>query len=295
MTRKQRKRLRLEELEPRILFSADLPMAAPLTFDGESHQYVDSLQDRTTTTTEAASVTSYEIVFVDLRTPDFNSLVEDIFQNAQDSGRRIELILLDSDQDGLQQISDVLATRENVDALHIVSHGTDAEFMVGGSVVNHSELLRNAETLGSWSDTLSPSADLLIYGCDLASGAEGQHLISTLATLTGADVAASDDITGHASLGGDWELEYRVGSIETVEISTQLASDEWLATLAVGATNLNACDFYTEDTTLQLTPIVVTGAASGTVPATLTLSDSGAGALSTGSSGLNPIVWMLRR
>ena len=45
-------------------------------------------------------------------------------------------------------------------------------------------------------------------------GEEGQTLADTLAELTGADVAASTDPTGQASLGGDWELEHQVGTVE---------------------------------------------------------------------------------
>ena len=43
----------------------------------------------------------------------------------------------------------------------------------------------------------------------------GGSLLDRLGTLTGADVAASDDLTGSARLGGDWDLEYGNGRIET--------------------------------------------------------------------------------
>ena len=35
-----------------------------------------------------------------------------------------------------------------------------------------------------------------------------------LSQLTGADVAASDNLTGSAALGGDWELEVKIGNVE---------------------------------------------------------------------------------
>ena len=40
-------------------------------------------------------------------------------------------------------------------------------------------------------------------------------LLDDIAEMTGADVAASDDNTGHAIFGADWDLEYNVGAIET--------------------------------------------------------------------------------
>ncbi|MCX7093828.1 MAG: lectin-like protein [Methylobacter sp.] len=50
------------------------------------------------------------------------------------------------------------------------------------------------------------------------------------------------------------------------------------------ATNLNAAETYTEDTALNLTDIVVTDTDSASVTATLTLSDTAAGSLNTGTS-----------
>jgi hypothetical protein len=51
------------------------------------------------------------------------------------------------------------------------------------------------------------------------------------------------------------------------------------------ATNLNAPETYTEDTPLNLTDILVADVDSSTLTATLTLSDSSVGALSTGTFG----------
>ncbi len=55
-----------------------------------------------------------------------------------------------------------------------------------------------------------------------------------MAELTGADVAASDDRTGHESLGGDWDLEYTAGDIEA-EVAVSLpVQAKWAATLNQG-------------------------------------------------------------
>lgn len=58
--------------------------------------------------------------------------------------------------------------------------------------------------------------------------------------LTGADVAASEDPTGSAALGGDWVLEQQVGQIETnvpVSAAAQQSWDGLLATFTVTNTN----------------------------------------------------------
>lgn len=89
----------------------------------------------------------------------------------------------------------------------------------------------------------------MIYGCDIAGGEEGLALLEKLNSLTGTDIAASDDRTGHATLGGDWEFEYRVGEFETsIVFSTTIQSD-WAGVLAPTITNLDGETLsYTEVT-----------------------------------------------
>ena len=59
----------------------------------------------------------------------------------------------------------------------------------------------------------------------------GRQPAGWLATLSGADVAASDDLTGAQALGGDWELEVRTGYVETaVAFSTEVQQD-WFGVL----------------------------------------------------------------
>ena len=292
MARKNRKRplkakpTQIEELEPRILFSADLPgLLAPLAHDGNPEGFAETQQLKPSGVSEIeVTQARQELVFVDPSTPDRDALVRDIVGSG-DNTRLVEVVLLDETREGLQQISDVLKSRDGLDAIHIVSHGTDGVLALGAETLNLDTLLINAEEVASWGNALSESADLMIYGCDLAATVDGENFVATLAGLTGADVAASDDTTGHTSLGGDWQLEFSTGAIETATITNQGVSGNWLATLAIGASNLDAGETYVEDTPLDLADIVVSGSASGTVTATLTLSDIGAGTLSTATSG----------
>ena len=55
----------------------------------------------------------------------------------------------------------------------------------------------------------------MLYGCNVGTGAIGQQFVESLAQLTGADVAASDDVTGGVVAGGDWALESTTGPIES--------------------------------------------------------------------------------
>ena len=45
-----------------------------------------------------------------------------------------------------------------------------------------------ADAIATWCDALTADGDILIYGCDVASSAQGEQLIEALAELTGADL-----------------------------------------------------------------------------------------------------------
>jgi len=77
--------------------------------------------------------------------------------------------------------------------------------------------------------------DLLIYGCNLAGSSDGTDLVNSLSDITGADIAASDDVTGNDILGGDWDLEYQTGDIETDIAFTEDTQDNWQGTLKADA------------------------------------------------------------
>ncbi len=83
-----------------------------------------------------------------------------------------------------------------------------------------------------WQDSLTDDADLRVYGCQVASTTDGQDLAQALSSLLSVDVAMSLDSTGASALGGDWQLEYKVGDIDDsyqVQVHTE---DEWQGLLA---------------------------------------------------------------
>ncbi len=130
-----------------------------------------------------------------------------------------ELLLLDTNRDGSQQIAEYLEGRGTYDSVHVISHGSAGQIILGNETLNVSNLSENAAQLQVLAAHLTRDADILIYGCDIASGPNGSNLLTQLATLTGADLAASSDATGSASKGGNWVLEQRTGSIESKAIS----------------------------------------------------------------------------
>ena len=129
-------------------------------------------------------------------------------------------LILDENQDGIQQISEALAQYSGLQAIHLISHGSNASLTLGTSTLNNGTLDTYADQLHSWSQSLSSDADILLYGCNVAQDANGQAFISQLSALTTADVAASNDLTGSATLGGDWHLEETSGEIEASTLSS---------------------------------------------------------------------------
>ena len=178
--------------------------------------------DTSTTTTQPSS----ELVFVNQDIQDSDQLVEDIVSR-EDRDRSIEVIVLDDEQDGIAQVTQILDTRSDVSAVHFVGHGLEGQFKLGSSWLDSSTLLQQSDTLASWGSALSEDGDILLYGCNLAATAEGQLLVDSLGSLTGADVAASDDDTGHAIFNADWELEYTAGDVETTVVFSQELQGEW--------------------------------------------------------------------
>ena len=179
---------------------------------------------------------SNSIVFLDAAVEEIDVLLAGI-------GDAAEVILLDSGRDGVEQIAEALADRSDVDAVHIISHGEPGELRLGNSTLTETSMRgEHADEMAVIRGALSVDADLLIYGCDFGADARGASAVQALADATGADVAASIDDTGHADLGGDWDLEVQHGVIEAEAMAvhsyhgllTQTAPANSFATLLAG-------------------------------------------------------------
>ncbi|MCH7866063.1 MAG: DUF4347 domain-containing protein, partial [Myxococcales bacterium] len=227
----------IEEMEQRVLMSADVEavlvdpnQALEQRLEDPAAQ-LDLLQSEADAG-EVAAIVRSELVFVDRGVEGYEHLVNDLEAGATE-GRKLEIVLLDSDRDGVAQITETLARYQELDAIHIVSHGSEGALQLGNVSLSSDTLDLYTNALASWSNALSADADLLLYGCDLAGGADGAAFVDSLAELTGADVAASIDATGAAVLGGDWELESVTGDIETSVAFSAQAQQSWEGMLPV--------------------------------------------------------------
>ena len=126
----------------------------------------------------------------------------------------VVVLWLQPQRNGLLQLREALGALGQVGAVHLVSHGAPGAVALGSSWLDQASLATHASDLAAIGAGLAPSADILLYGCHVAQGAEGQAFVLALAEATGADVAASDDLTGLAALGGDAVLEFSNGAIQ---------------------------------------------------------------------------------
>ncbi len=235
----------IEVLEPRFMMSADLPIDILVNTDdqqdlvAESQSILESAQAHyesldaqdLATTDSGIDLTRHELIIIDPSVADYQLLIDDILAQSDDA-TRFSVLLLNANEDGLAQITDALSDQTGLDAMHFISHGSAAEVHIGQSTLDLSSTQDHAQTISAWSSALDEKADILIYGCNLTSTSEGELLVDTIAFLTGADVAASDDLTGHESLSGDWDLEYEVGAIETQVALTEDVQATWTNILA---------------------------------------------------------------
>ncbi|MFC4236918.1 VCBS domain-containing protein [Thalassospira xianhensis] len=198
-------------LEPRILFDGAAAVAA-------EHQD-NSQPDGTSDHSDAADQTHPEpattgppssgnhLLVIDGRIDNLSELTENL-------GANVSVLIVDGNTNGLDAISAALDEIGEVESIQILTHGASGQFVLGNSEIRAQTIDALSDSLSDWRDHLSEDADIQLYGCNIGAGSSGQALVSRLADLTGADVAASDDETGASSLGGDWDLETQVGVID---------------------------------------------------------------------------------
>ena len=170
-----------------------------------------------------------QLVVIDGNVGGGDELVADLL--AKHDGN-VEILELDANEDGVAQITNAMAGK-SVSALHIVSHGEEGAVQLGNSSLDGDSLFGYVGQVVSWRSALTSDADILFYGCDLASTEDGRELLELIGSLCDCDVAASDDLTGHEDLGGDWEFEFKLGNIESEIVFSDAFTASWFSTLDI--------------------------------------------------------------
>ena len=120
------------------------------------------------------------------------------------------VIPIDGSLDVVSQITTALEGLADVPTLRIISHGADGALWFGNQRFDTSDLNSSTLQISAWGKSLTTDADILLYGCSIASTDAGKSFVEELARLTQSDIAASTNLTGK---GGDENLEFQVGQV----------------------------------------------------------------------------------
>ena len=270
------------DLEQRLLFSAT-PIDPGIIEALDSELLVSQVQRSNEGTAQASEIasnsstqseTKRSLVFINSDVPDVELLLDDLMNSRPDAS----VFVLDSDRDGVEQISEILDGRSESD-IHIVSHSEDGAVRLGSTWLSVNNLNGYAGQIAGWHSSLSSDADILFYGCDLAETQDGRDLIGAIAALTEADIAASDDDTGHSRFGADWDLEYTTGVIESEVAFTDHLQQVWQRKLATITVN-TLTDEFNGGATISLREAIDQASSGDTI-----VLDSGIYRLTLGNSG----------
>ncbi|MBD3882635.1 DUF4347 domain-containing protein [Phormidium tenue FACHB-886] len=178
-------------------------------------------------TLQSLDVEDNTVVFIDAAVTDAESLQAGIQPG-------IAVILLDPTQDGITQITQALQARSNLRSIQILSHAEPGNLQLGSSKLNSETIDRYSAELHQWEAALAENGDLLLYGCNLAAGETGLSLVNHLSQLTGADVAASNTVTGR---DGNWNLEIATGTIAAAPALSAAAMAAYQGNLGIVTVN----------------------------------------------------------
>ena len=107
-----------------------------------------------------------EVIIIDARVEDPHVLIQNISREAA-----VEVIA--TSKDGVDEIASILQKYQNLDAVHIISHGDQGELHLGNIDLNLSNIESYQAQLAQWGQALTQSGDILFYGCNVSSGETG--------------------------------------------------------------------------------------------------------------------------
>lgn len=165
------------------------------------------------------------------------------------------------DRDGITQITDYLRSHAGFTSVHLIGHGAPGRLYLGSTRLDRDSLPQYQDALSTWGQAFADRFELLLYGCQVGSGAIGREFIEALGRATGAIAAANPTYTGSADLGGTWTLSTQTAPIQSplaLTPDTQATYPALLATYtASNATELinaiNTANNTTVADTIELT------------------------------------------
>lgn len=91
---------------------------------------------------------SPKVLIVDSAVTDYQSLIDSV-------GTDTEVVVLKAEQDGVAQITQILGDRQNIQTLHILSHGESGLLKLGNVSLTSHSLKHYASSIRSWATALA--------------------------------------------------------------------------------------------------------------------------------------------
>ncbi len=103
------------------------------------------------------------LIVVDTGIENYQSLLSELDSDA-------EVLLLDSGKDGLAQLRDYVSERQDISAIHILSHGGEGSLQLGTTLLDANNLGDYQAQLHQIGQSLALDGDILLYGCNVGAG-----------------------------------------------------------------------------------------------------------------------------
>lgn len=179
---------------------------------------------------EIDPLTLKTLVVIDTGLQNYTELIEGIVPQAA-------VLLLDTQDDGITQISQFLTSHRHITDLYLLAHGRPGHLQLGSTDLSLDTLPHYEAVLKDWAIALAQKATLHLYACNVAQGEDGRAFVNQLSRVTGANLAAATHTIGHARFGGSWQLDYTLGTIGPVSPFVPGALEAYVGTLALTQSN----------------------------------------------------------
>jgi Ca2+-binding RTX toxin-like protein/plastocyanin len=199
--------------------------------------------------------TTHGLVFIDSTVDDYESLRAGVLPG-------LEVFILNPAQDGVEQISNILSDWSGLSSLHIVSHGTPGNVQLGTAQLSLETLDTYSSQFKDWANALTDTADILLYGCEVAKSEKGRAFVQQLSQLIEINIAASTDLTGNVKLSGNWDLEFATGVIKSSKAFSNKSMTEYESVL-ISNSSFESGDFSSWQT---IGTTSITTSSSGITP-----------------------------
>lgn len=176
-----KKKIRFQQLEARVLLDAaglvtavegmDDPIQ-PSEVPDHSTDELDSglvahlkgdVDGKDSAEASPLMIESSALVVVDTTIENFESLISDLSEDT-------EILLLEGDEDGLDQISSYVEGRDDFTSIHILSNASLGDLQLGSTHLTNDNLSEQADQFSRIEDSITEDGRMLVYACDFANG-----------------------------------------------------------------------------------------------------------------------------